>query len=254
MLITITLPVLGVPFVFNWRWIGLGSVIALGGYFGFLCFMLALKHGKVGVVVPISSASIVVSSIFGFSLLGDPFEALKVLTVAIVFVGVAFASINFKAFKNSDIFSKESGVPYALLCALLWGIVFPLYKFPSDHLGSLFYALIIEIVVLGSAYLQLLVTPGFEPSHSFKEFTSRPTMRLLGVVAITTIGTAVGSVFLNFAYQTGEVSVVSAIFGSSSIIALVTGAVLYKEVLSRQQYIGAVLVVLGILLPVFFLL
>ncbi len=254
LLIVASLVILQTPFIFDWHWIGLGLLIAFGGYLGFLCFMLSLKNGKVGVVVPVASGSIIVSSFFGFLILGDTFGLLKAATVSIVFIGVALASLNFKDLRNSDMFSMQSGVPYALLCALIWSIAFPLYKFPSDHLGALFYALIIEVVVLVSAYLQIYVTPRFESNHSFREFTSGPSLRLLIVVAVATVGTALGTIFLNFAYQTGEVSIVSAIYGSSSIVALITGAIVYREVLSKQQYLGAVLVVLGILLPIFTLL
>lgn len=250
-LLAMVLIVLQTPIIYDWRWIGIGGLIAFGGYLGFLCFMLALKNGKVGVVVPVASGSIVVSSIFGFLLLGDAFEILKAATVVVVFAGLVLATLNFKDIKGSDVFSLKSGVPYALLCALIWGIVFPLFKYPSDNLGALFYALIIEIVVLGGAFLQIYITPRLESNHTLQAIRSGVSWRLLTFVSVATIGTALGTISLNFAYQTGEVSVVSAIYGSSSIVALITGALIYREVLTKQQYFGAAMVVLGIMLPIF---
>jgi uncharacterized membrane protein len=57
-----------------------------------------------------------------------------------------------------------------------------------------------------------------------------------------------GTVFLNLAYQSGEVSVVSAIAGSAVIVAIAGAAIFYRERLTLIQYSGAGLVLLGIVL------
>lgn len=171
--------------------------------------------------------------------------------MSIVFTGVALASVNFRAFYKSDMFSIQSGVPYALLCAVVWGIAFPLYKFPSDHLGALFYGLVLEIAVLAFTSLQLFVMPKFEAVHAFKKVGLKLSFHSVVFTVVAAISIALGTVFLNLAYQSGEVSIVAAICGSSSVVSLFVGWIVYRERLSFLQYSGAVLVTLGILLPVF---
>jgi len=242
--------VLRAPFFFDLQYLGIGILIAFAGYLGFVCFMLALKNGRVGVVIPVASAQIIVASIFGSIFLGDELDTLKIATVSTVFIGVVLASVNFRDLRNSDLFSLKSGIPYALLTALIWGIALPLMKFPSEHLGSLFYGLVIEVVVLGSALLQSLGSHGL---WGLRELYKKPGRRTMFIVVAATVFTALGTVFTNLAYQTGEISIVSAIRSSSSIVSLLVGAIIYREVLSKQQYLGALIVSAGILLPVILL-
>jgi O-acetylserine/cysteine efflux transporter len=245
--IALAILILRAPISLDPLYLGIGAVIAFGGYLGFICFMSALKNGKIGVIIPIVSAQIIVASIFGFLFLGDQLDIFKIATVSIVFVGIVLASVNFRDFRNSDLFSLKSGVPYALLAALIWGFALPLYKIPSEHLGAHFYGLVIEFVVFASALLQTLITRG---PRSLGELAKRPTPRLALIIFAATVSTTLGTVFTNLAFQTGQISIVSAIRGASSIVSLVIGAILYREVLSKQQYIGAIIVTMGILLPV----
>ena len=230
-------------------WLGIGLGIALASYAGLTCFLFALKYGKVGVVVPISAGSIIISSLIGFVFMGEVVSLIKIATIVIVSMGVVLSSIRFRQFKNSDFFSLSSGVPYALLCACLWGVSLPLFRFPAQHLGSLLYTLIVEVVVLAGASIQLYVFP----ERTF-HFTSKTVMQTItsydmGAVGIAAFGTALGTLLLCVGFQTGEVSIIASVGGASSMVALLSSAIIYGERLSKQQYVGALMVTVGILLP-----
>jgi len=77
LLIACIVLLLRTPVVLDWFWIVVGASVAVGAYLGSLFFMLALKTGKVGVVVPVASSSIIVSSLFGFFVLGGCFYCFK---------------------------------------------------------------------------------------------------------------------------------------------------------------------------------
>ncbi len=251
-LLTLVLAAFRIPYSLDPDFLGIAIFLAFLAYLGFLFFLLSLKTGKVGVVVPVVSAQIIISSLIGFLFFDEVFEPLKIFSVGIVCLGIILTSINFKDLKNSSLFSMESGIPYAILAALFWGVAFPYFSLPSKHLGAFFYALLVEIVVLCSALIHIFLKTRLKFLNTWVEALKGQTLRSWLVIGVLTVLSAIGSVFLNLAYETGQVSLVSALQGSSSIISIITAAFLYKEILSKQQYIGATLTVVGILLPVFF--
>lgn len=222
----------------------LGLFIAVLGYFPFMFFIFALKRGKAGIIYPTSSLRILAASLFGFLVLGELFTAGKTAVVVAVFLGVLLLTLNFKNLKESDIFSIESGVPLALLAALLWGVILPLFKFPSEALGALFFTLMVEGVILVAALIHLTLYERTAPKLGFivRSFRGQE----LWLIIAAGVSTALGTMFVNLGYETGEISIVTAISSSSVLIAVVGAAFLYKERLTSIQYGGVAVVLLGI--------
>ena len=238
------------PLILDWPYLGIGLVIAIAGYFPYMFFVMSLQHGKVGVIMPVIAPHIVLMSVMGFVFLGDTFDITKVLTAAFILTGVVLVSINLRDFRNSHLFSLESGVPLALLAALLWGVVLPLFKIPSVVLGALEYGLILETVIFFSALIHSLYQDGgFVPA---KWPVTHLYSRVGIYVLLVGIGTAIGTVFLNIGFGTGQVSLVSSISACSLVVAVVIGALCFGEKFSLKQYLAAGIVTLGILIPLLF--
>jgi drug/metabolite transporter (DMT)-like permease len=223
----------------------LGAAIAVAGYFPFMFFSYALKSGKVGIVAPISSGRVVVSALLGFWLLGDVFSFGKLAAVGITLLGVVLASVDFRDIRNSNLLSQESGVPMALLAALSWGVVLPLFKFPSEALGALFFALMVESAVCACAAVHLKA----RRERIFPQGRADSiALRRNGLfVLLAGLGAGFATVFLNLGYETGEIAIVSAISSASVIISIIAAALFFRERLRVAEYLGAAFVLLGVI-------
>jgi drug/metabolite transporter (DMT)-like permease len=227
----------------NWRWeyILFGATVAAVSYFGLYFVSRGMEYGKVGVIVPISSARVLVASLVGLFFLNERLSGLQWFMLLLTVGGVVLSSINISDFKDSKIFSWQSGIPYALLAALFWGCTFALFGIPSAMIGALFFSLILEAVVGIVAVIQGKLQ-GQKIAITRKEFQEN----WKGMLIIGLIG-AIGSVFLNVGYATGQVSIVTAVSSASPLIATLYGRIVYGEQLSRQQYLAVILIVFGII-------
>ena len=231
----------GMPETISVSMVALGALIAALSYGGPFFQLYALSKNDVGVVVPITSFRIVVMSVVGVIFLGEHVSIEKIVALVLVFLGILIATTNIRAFRDSELWKWESGVPAALLAACVWGVTMPFFVVPTLVLGALLYALIIEIVILVLAVAHARMRG--EQIGAFSES--------IVPEAIVGVGLALGTVFLNLALATGEITIASAISGSSVLVSVLVGAVWYGERLHVRQYIGALVVVLGILFPFF---
>ncbi len=213
--------------------------LAVLGYFPFMLFVEGLKEGKVGVVAPIASSWTVIAALIGFFVFGEAFPPIKLFAVGLIIVGVIAVSVDFVSLKTSGFSVRGSGIPFAIAAALLWGFVMPLFKVPSDMYGALFYAFMIETAVCLSALIHALLKK--------ESFPGRIALRL-SLIPLTVAGVLTG--FYTFCFsqglQTGEVGVVSALAGAGIAISVLAARILYKEHLTRFQYGGVFMVLLGI--------
>lgn len=242
--LAVALAILRPPLSFDARWFFLGLLIAALGYLPFLFFVYALRRGKVGVVTPVTALQIVVAALFGFLVLGETFSLAKAFAVGVIFTGVVVATVDFRNIRRSNLLSLESGVPFAVLAGLLWGIILPLFKFPSAELGALFFTLMVAGVTLLGAILQVTLE-GKRVLPKASEFFKSP--RHIVLIALAGLGAAFGTVFANLGYETGEISIVSGISGANIVIAAFLAALMYRERLSVREYAGAGLALLGII-------
>jgi len=215
------------------------AALSILGYFPFLFFIKGLEKGKVGVVAPIAAGWIVVAAAVSYFLYAEPFGAGKIAALLLVLAGVVIASVNLGDWKRGVGF--RDGVAYAVFAALLWGIVFPLFKIPSEYFGALFFACVIESFVCLSGYAHRLLSKTPLPP---KEVVKKNWIPVVSAGILTAIFT----LFVSLGYLTGEVALVSAIAGSSIVVSLAFAALFQKERLSALQYAGAGLVLLGIVI------
>jgi len=235
--------IIGIPERLSFVSLGFGVLLSAVGYFPFLFFLKGLERGKVGIVYSISSGWVIVASTIGFLFLEDAFSFSKIAAFGIIMLGVIFASIDFREIRNSDLFSIQSGAPYALVAALLWGIVFAFFKFPSQALGGVFFALIVEGMVLLSASVHLLLTHKklIEKNDDIKDLASMPWY-----VILSGFGAGLGTSFINLGYATGQIALVSAVAASQILIASLFASRFYGERLTVKQYTGVIFVLLGV--------
>lgn len=225
---------------FDLQYILLGFFLAIVGYIGYYFFLKGLETGDLGLVSPISSSRILIATLVGITFLKDTIKPTQILFVIIIFFGVVLSSVDFKDIKKSSLFNIKSGIPYALLNALIWGIVFPFYSIPSAILGAFVFAFILETTGLASSLVQTKAIN--KPISLTKEEFKGNAFGLF----LVGLSGGLGTIFVTLGYSTGHIGIVSAISGAVPLVAVTYGKIVYKESLSRFQYIAITLMVVGI--------
>jgi uncharacterized membrane protein len=219
----------------------LGIIIAAVSYSGLHFFNRALETGKVGLVAPVNSTRILISIFVGVVFLEDRINVTNCLSIAIIFLGLIFISINFRELKKSNLLSIKSGVPYALISALFWGVTLPLFSIPAKHLGAFFYTFIVEIIVFAIS-LSILISQ----KKNLKLKKDELKKNFWGIILIGILS-SIGSIFMNLGYATGLISIVAAIVGTNPLIGVLYGRIFYKEKLSILQYTSIIMIIIGII-------
>jgi len=209
-------------------------------YFGLFFFYKGLVIGKVGIVAPLSSSRIIISSLIGIILLNEVLTAWQFIIVCIIFIGTIIISINVGSIRQSAILDKKSGVNYAILAALVWGITFPFFSYFSQKLGVLLFALILESAVLFMSSMQTILSK--EQIGANKKLVRR---NLVGIILLGITG-LIGSLFMNFGYETGQISITTAITGANPMVSTIYAMIVYKEKLCKQQTFAIFLIIGGI--------
>jgi len=228
--------------VFDLNTILFAIFIAAFSYIGFWAFNESIDKGKIGIVVPISSIRVIITTLIGVFILGESLSPLSYIAISIVFLGIALNSINFKDLKNINILDTKSGIPQALVAGLVWGISFAYFGKPSSILGAYLFGFIVESIVLLSALIQSTLTKS-EPLKYLHIIKGNPIS-----YALVVLFGVLGSLFMNLSFEHLSSSITSAITSASPFITIIYAYFVFKEKLSKLQYLGSILIIVGVIL------
>ncbi len=228
---------------FSLAYILIAFFIAFIGYIPLLTFYKALKLGKVGVVTPISNSSVVFTILFSIIFFREYMSLTRLSSILLIIMGIIMISLNFKDMKNSQLFKISSGIPYALITCLLWGVVFFLFKIPVMVLGPILTSFIVEFGIMILSGISLAIS---------KIRFSVPDKRILIHIFFVALFGSVGNLFFNMGIEIADVSIVAALTFSNPWIATLYGKFVYKEKLTIPQYVAILLILTGIVLMSYF--
>ncbi len=215
------------------------TMIGILGYIALHLFLKALTIGKLGIITPITSTSLAYTVFFSLLFFHESLSLLQSVAIFLILLGVVFISLDFNAIRSSSLFSLSSGVPYALLCALIWGFLFFIVKIPVQQGGPILTALLLE----GGIMVVSVALVFWKKEQKMMGSFSKRDMKYLLVLGFLI---ALGTLAYTYGITTAQVSVVSAITFSSPLIAVLYGAMIFHERLKVQQYGAIVLLLLGI--------
>jgi len=223
---------------FNWLYILILIGIAFFGFLGLSSFYQALGRGKLGVVVPIAGLDKIITVFLSVLLFRESFGYGHLGVLAIIFTGFLFISIRFKDFKGSELFKLSSGIPNALFTCLLWGIVYTVFKYPVGVLGPILTSIVLEFFI--SFYMGIKKKiDGSSFKTNWSEMKSFFYLALCGASA---------TFFYMYGISNGNVSIVVLASSGTPLIPALYGRFFGGERLTRNQYIGLVLLVVGLVL------
>lgn len=224
---------------FDWRYILFTIGLAIFGYIPMYFYFKATTVGKIGVVSPVSAGNTLIAIIIAIVFFHDKLSGYQYLAIAIILAGIGIISLNIREFKASQIFKIESGVPYALIAALGWGIWMPLVKVSIDHLGPYLASFIVELTI----FLLAL----FLVARSKEKLTLKNQSSLLYLIMIS-IFVLIWEIGYYMGLQIADVSIIVTLSSASPIVVTLFGRIFYKEKLSLKQYFAIALIIVGIVL------
>lgn len=232
---------------FDLEYMFYGVLISIAVYFGYYFFIKGLRVGKVAIVDPVASSRVLISLFIGIIFFEDDLTRVQIISIFGVFTGIILLSVDIKELRNSKMFDKKSGIYFGLLAALIWGVSLPMMSIASTVIGAFLFTLILEGVVLIISSIQILLS-----QNSHLEVVKLKDRKVLLLIVLAGIISALGSLLMNLGYETEEISIVSAVTAASSLVSGIFAAIFYKERLKPIQYLGGTLIILGIICIAYF--
>ncbi|MFH0875502.1 MAG: DMT family transporter [archaeon] len=131
------------------------------------------------------------------------------------------------------------GIVCGLIVMLLWGIADFLLSVPTRKIGALKTMFIQNLfgATITLVFLFLFL------SHPFQL-----TLRNFLIIFIGGVADVLAMYFFYRSFEIGEVSIVSPVSGSYSLVTVVLSFILLGEILAWYNYVGIVLIIIGIIL------
>lgn len=214
--------------------LGLGAV----GYIPLLAFTHGIKDSPLGVIAPIAGTAplitVVLSSMFlGFELHGSQWIALGLVIAANVAV-----SVNVRNWRQSQLLQRASGVPFAFIAALGWGLFYFLLVPLSKSLGPIMAAFLVEVGVTTAAGLHLFTTKN-RPKLLKSDILRAP-------VVVNGVLISIGTVAFTFGVSHYSVPIVAALSNSVAVITILLGVALFSETLQLKQRMASIVMIAGV--------
>ena len=237
----IALPVISViaivsgDLVFDSSVVGWGVVAGVSCSIGIVLLYEGLATGPMGVVAPISSTSVLVPVVAGF-LRGESPGATQTLGIVIAITGVILAG-------GPHIRDFRSGGhrPIFLALGAALGIGISLLAVANGSETSAYSTLLVMRVVYPVVLIGAVLAT---------RVPRRPASSVLPMVAIAGVGDVGAVTLYGVATQSGSLPVVAALASMFPVMTLVLARQVHGEHLDREQWIGAAMALIGVVVVV----
>lgn len=223
----------GIPIASSGMW-GLMLGICLINLAGTILFYRALTIGTLSIVAPILASYAVVTALLAV-LAGERPATLPLIGALLLTIGVITVSKSERAVGSILLL----GVPEALGVAILLGVFFWTLSFATPHLGVLWPVVVMRLVRFLSIFLW---------SFLRKDQTMRLTRSLWLMVASAAVLDTLGFVSFNLGISHAHISIVTVLASLMTAVTVILAWVVLRERLSRWQWAGVGVIVIGVLL------
>lgn len=201
-----------------------------------------IKVGSASLVGTIAGAFGGLVVILSVMFLGERISFYQTISILTIIVGLLLSSLDLKSFKIKQLLS-DKGIPYALTAFIIWGIYFTFVKIPIKNIGWFWPAYLswwgfpLVFVFMKLKKIKLL----------FPKSKNQIWLMLTNALLLTAALFA-----FNFALANGLTAVVAPIASSYPVLFAVLAYFVFKDRLSKQQIVGVVITLLGIVTLSFF--
>jgi len=210
-----------------------GIGLGIAGYLPVLAFTHAIKESPLGIIAPIAGASPVFTLLFSFLFLGVILHPIQWVAALLIVAANTAVSVNVRNWRNSDFLKMSSGVPFALVAAVGWGLFYFLLVPISKELGPWLAALCVEIGVTIAAGVHI---------KALKKKTSLRTSLRKDVI-LNGFLICLGTVAFTIGVSKFNVGIVAALSNSTALIATLIGVYMFHEKLKSKDRIAAAIII-----------
>ena len=223
---------------FSFKYFLITIAISIIGYIPLYFFLKGMGVGKVGIISPVSSIYTIFTTFLAVTVYKEKLPPLEIGAIAVIIMGTILISVSFRDFKNSHLFQKSSGIYYAIIAALGWGLYFFLIRIPVMQMGAVLTSYLEETMMLIIVSLILIFK---------KEKFILPKWQPLKPVIIIGFLSAAGVLAYYQGIKIYSLSIMTAFSAAGPLIVCLYGGLVYKERLQLKQYISIVMIVSGII-------
>jgi drug/metabolite transporter (DMT)-like permease len=218
---------------------------------GYLFMYRAFHKGVMSIVSPIASSASGFSVLVTLVLFKESLTNFGIVGVTLIFVGILITSLDFSDLGGSfNIRRLRAGVPEAFVVFVLFGLWFPLWDRFVENKEWMFWLIMLKIM---SALVLVIF---FYISNRLKGKSEKLTVgyslikKTLFFVGFFEMLAYLGTTW-GYSVTTNTTSFITVIANSYSIPTIALSYIFLKERISKQQMVGIVSVISGIIISSF---
>jgi uncharacterized membrane protein len=216
-------------------------IILIAGFLGVIsnfAFYKGLQVGNVSIISPISASAAAITVILSLIFLNEALSTLQVIGVILAILGAALTSFKFHDLIRLRLKNIATGVEYAIVAMLGWGVLFVLVDVLVSKLGWFLPILFIKTIIV---FMLLTYSTTTKKNISFPKNAALFVI-LIGVLesaAFLAMGAGVSSEYT---------AIVAPVAFAFPAVTIILARIFFKEILEINQKIGIVSVLAGLVL------
>jgi uncharacterized membrane protein len=202
-----------------------------------------LQLGPIAVVTPVLATYAVIPVLLSVVLLGESLGALSAFGAAVTIAGAVLASIDVRTLREGAR-TRFPGLPWAIAATLFAGVATYVLAWSAQEAGflpSLWFSRLATVVVVAGVTLLLRIR-----RRARGDVSTRVNARDMSFAAAIGLVEIAGGIAYARGAEVGLVSIVTAASATYPLIPVIGSVRLLKERPSPSQYLGVVLVVVGL--------
>lgn len=219
------------------------SIFSLFDFIAWFALYKAFEEGKLSIVNPISSSYAILATIISGLFFGEIFTSLKIVAISIVLLGILLTAIDLKELKNGlQLSDLSKGVPFAIMAFTIYGFYIPFWDKFIDGNGWMVTSFIGRLITLIFTITYML-TKKHSINNPFK------LGKYMYVLLIAGMLQAVAATGFNWGVNaSSQTSITAAVSSSYALVVVLLAYIFLKERISISQYLGVLLIIIGIIL------
>ncbi len=211
-------------------------LLGVAGYLPVLAFTHGIKISRLGVVAPIASTAPLFAVVMAQIFLNSPINTAQWLAILLIIFANIYISFDIRNWRDSNALKTSSGIPYALVAAVGWGLWSFLIFYPTRSLGPYLAAFLAELGVT--------IAAGFHVLHKSRHVNLAPVLdrSLVANAALVCLG----SLALTVGVSKASVAIVVTLSNSPAIISTLIGTYRFHEHLNLKEKIAGSLIIIGV--------
>lgn len=216
----------------------LNIIIGIIGIVGLICFYEGLRIANPSLVGTIYAAFAAWVVIFSLIFLNETITNSQIISIVIIFLGLFLSTIDLNEIKKGKNIVNR-GILLAIIAMFSHGIYFTFIKIPVRELGWFWPAMISLLMFpLLLTFMRWRRIELVKPTHKGAFLP----------VIINSIFLTVAELSFNSAIGKGLTAIVAPIAGSYPTIFVVLASLIFKDPISKQQILGEITTLIGIVL------